>query len=54
MTRTATPQALAAVRAVKCAKQWGPLMTLRFIIKRQAVAHANAAIKFEARRHART
>jgi len=49
----ATPQAIAAVRAIKCAKQWGPLMTLKFLVKRGAVYHANIALKFEERRHAR-
>ena len=46
----ATPQALAAVRAVKCAKRWGPLPAFLYARKHGAVSHALAAINFEQRR----
>lgn len=49
----ATPQAIAAVRAVKCRNQWGPVATAVFLVKRGAVRHANIALEFEERRNAR-
>jgi hypothetical protein len=47
---SATPQALAAVRAIKNAKRWGPLPAFLYARKHGAVAHALAVINFEMRR----
>lgn len=50
----ASPQAIAAVRAVKEGHIWGPLMTMKYLLKRGAVNHANAALKFEERRRVKS
>ena len=49
----ASPQALAAVRAIKDGHRWGSYATQRYLESRQATAHYVAAARFEGLRHLR-
>lgn len=50
---TASPQALAAVRAVKHQREWGAFATGRFLERHNAVHHFVVATRFEAMRQAK-
>jgi hypothetical protein len=50
---SASPQAVAAVRAIKHQREWGPFATGRYLDRHNAFHHFIAAIRFEAMRRAR-
>ena len=47
---TASPQAVAAVRAIKHQSEWGPYATRRFLERHGACHHFVVAVRFEALR----
>lgn len=50
---TATPQAIAAVRAIKNGQQWGLDAALRYVEKRGAINHYFHALMFESKRRSK-
>lgn len=50
---TASLQAVAAVRAIKHQREWGPFATGRYLDRHNAFHHFVVAIKFEATRQSR-
>lgn len=51
--KRASPQAIAAVRAIKHAREWGSYATGRYLVRNGAFHHYVAAVRFEAMRRAR-
>ena len=51
---TATPQAVAAVRAIKHQCEWGPYATRRYLERHGACHHFVVAVRFEALRGRKT
>ncbi len=47
---SASPQAVAAVRAIKHQREWGPFATGRYLDRHNAFHHYVVAIRFEAMR----
>lgn len=50
---TASPQAIAAVRAIKHAREWGAYATGRYLDRHNAFDHYVAAVRFETKRKTR-
>lgn len=50
---SASPQAIAAVRAIKHVREWGSYATGRFLDRHNAFHHYVVAVRFEAMRKSR-
>lgn len=50
---SASPQAIAAVRAIKHAREWGAYATGRYLDRHNALDHYVAAVRFETKRKTR-